>query len=124
MEHIYWPVCICRRMGGDGIKKVNRYFSQLLVSFIRVYENLVQHPSNNISNTALLFHGQANYFFGGSIFFRGRCCLGHFLKSKYFLFWFLTGLKKLKSSENLKVKYCVLFVWHYYFDVAPHFHVL
>ena len=40
------------RRGRDEIKVVDgsyRYFSQLQVSFIRVNENMAQHPSNNIS---------------------------------------------------------------------------
>ena len=35
-------------VGGDRMGGY-RYFSQLRVRFIRVHENLVQHPSNNIS---------------------------------------------------------------------------
>ena len=37
-----------RKVEGGPIKSVDHYFSQY--HFIRVHENMVQHPSNNISN--------------------------------------------------------------------------
>ena len=49
MDLIYWPVRSSSRRGKDGVKGVDRYFSQKRHQFIRIVENLVQHPSNNIS---------------------------------------------------------------------------
>ena len=53
MDIIYRSVCAVHPEGVDGVKWVMgggyRYFSQLRAYFITVYENLVQHPSNNIS---------------------------------------------------------------------------
>ena len=53
MDLIYWSVHY--PLGRDGIKKVDRYLGGIVIlpswehHFIRVLENLVQHPSNNMS---------------------------------------------------------------------------
>ena len=44
IELIYWTVRSSSRKGWDGIKGVDGGYH-----FIRVHENLVQHPTNNIS---------------------------------------------------------------------------
>ena len=52
MDLTYWSVCLFSRRGGNGVKKVDlgyRYYSQKRALLIRVYENLVQHPSNDIT---------------------------------------------------------------------------
>ena len=52
---IYWSVRLSFWRGGDevnGLDGGDRYFGQVRVS-LRVYKNLVQHPSNNISNTVV-----------------------------------------------------------------------
>ena len=52
MDLLYWSVRSSSWRGGDGVKGVDGGIV-ILVScehhFIRVHENLVQHPSNNIS---------------------------------------------------------------------------
>ena len=47
MDLIYWSVRSSSRRGGDGVKGY-RCFSHLRPSLVRVHENLVQHPINNI----------------------------------------------------------------------------
>ena len=52
---IYWSVRLSIWRGGDevnGLDGGNRFFGQVRVSQ-RVYKNLVQHPSNNKSNTVV-----------------------------------------------------------------------
>ena len=53
MDLIYWSVHSYSRRGGENVEVVDRGYQYFLASceyyFVRVHENLVQHPSNNIS---------------------------------------------------------------------------
>ena len=50
MDLIYWSVRSSSRIRGDRVKDVGIVIlASCEYHFIRVYENLVQHPSNNIS---------------------------------------------------------------------------
>ena len=40
---------ICHQVGGQGVKRVEWGLASCEYHFIRVQENLVQHPNNNIS---------------------------------------------------------------------------
>ena len=54
MHLIYWSVRTSSRRGGQVVNLVDRGYRYFIASweyqFIRVYEKLVQHPDNNISN--------------------------------------------------------------------------
>ena len=52
MDLIYWSVRLCSRRGGEGKRGWmggNVMLASQEYHIIRVYENLVQHPSNHIS---------------------------------------------------------------------------
>ena len=58
MDLIFWSARSSSRREGDGVKGVDGVYSFFFGSyephFIRVHENLEQHPSNNISIFILL----------------------------------------------------------------------
>ena len=52
MELIHWSVRLTSRRGEDGVKGMDGcivILASCKYHFIRLHENMVQHPSNNIS---------------------------------------------------------------------------
>ena len=61
MDFFYWPVYLSRRRGGDGVDSV--ILASWNYHFIRIHANLVQHPSNYISNNGFASYGCCNTCF-------------------------------------------------------------